>query len=280
MGCRYVKYKILKAFNNNVVLALQNNQEIIVVSKGIGFGKKAGDIIQVDPQAIEKVFHELNLKDALKYLEKLPEYNEEVIGVSEEIIARAETLLGPLSPSIHIALVDHIIFALDRIYMGLPIENPFIDEITLLYQEEYDVAELAASLIKERLGVDIGNDEKGFIALHLHSACNNTTIRETMRDTRIVKSIIELIIEETGKTLRNKKDAYQNFISSIKEILNYSRKHKAMYNLLTQEVKYKMKESYSIAEKISRLIQKEKNICLSEEMIAYIAIDIERICQF
>ena len=238
MGCRYVKYKILKAFNNNVVLALQNNQEIIVVSKGIGFGKKAGDIIQVDPQAIEKVFHELNLKDALKYLEKLPEYNEEVIGVSEEIIARAETLLGPLSPSIHIALVDHIIFALDRIYMGLPIENPFIDEITLLYQEEYDVAELAASLIKERLGVDIGNDEKGFIALHLHSACNNTTIRETMRDTRIVKSIIELIIEETGKTLRNKKDAYQNFISSIKEILNYSRKHKAMYNPLTQ-VKYK-----------------------------------------
>ncbi|MEG0904827.1 MAG: CAT RNA binding domain-containing protein [Clostridium sp.] len=32
-------YEILKIYNNNVVLAKQENQTVILISKGIGFGK-------------------------------------------------------------------------------------------------------------------------------------------------------------------------------------------------------------------------------------------------
>ncbi|MEG1276716.1 MAG: glucose PTS transporter subunit IIA [Cellulosilyticaceae bacterium] len=35
-------YEILKIYNNNVVLAKQENQTVILISKGIGFGKKMG----------------------------------------------------------------------------------------------------------------------------------------------------------------------------------------------------------------------------------------------
>lgn len=33
-------YEILKVLNHNTILVLKENEEIIVMSKGIGFGKK------------------------------------------------------------------------------------------------------------------------------------------------------------------------------------------------------------------------------------------------
>ena len=35
-------YEILKVLNHNTILVLKENEEIIVMSKGIGFGKKQG----------------------------------------------------------------------------------------------------------------------------------------------------------------------------------------------------------------------------------------------
>ncbi len=275
-----MNYKIIKAFNNNVILAKQDRKEMILVGKGIGFGKKTGDNIKNNPETIEKVFHELQSSSSLSYLDMIPKYNKEIIGVSEEIIAKAETILGSLSSNIHVALIDHIAFAVDRINMKLPIENPFTEEITLLYQEEYEVAELAASLLKERLGVDIGEDEKGFIALHLHSARNNKTIRETMKDTRLFKACTDLIIKEINNQQQNKSYIYQSFIPSLKTTLSLCRRRKTINNPLKREIKAKLYESYTIAQKIATLIRQEKDILLSEDMIAYIAIDIERIRQF
>ena len=36
-------YEILKVLNHNTILVLKENEEIIVMSKGIGFGKKQGE---------------------------------------------------------------------------------------------------------------------------------------------------------------------------------------------------------------------------------------------
>lgn len=275
-----MNYEIVKTFNNNVILARQEQQEMILVGKGIGFGKKTGDDIAANPETIEKIFHELQSGDSLNYLDMIPKYKKEIIGVSEEIIARAETILGLLSPNIHVALIDHITFAIDRINMALPIENPFTEEIILLYEEEYEVAQLAATLLEERLGVDIGDDEKGFIALHLHSARNNKTIRETMKNTRLFKACTDLIVAEIGDQYPNKGHAYQSFIPNLKTTLSLCRRKKTIKNPLTREVKMKLRKSYTIASKIAELIEEEKGLTLSDDMIAYIAIDIERIRQY
>ena len=46
--------KIEKVLNNNVVQALDNNVEYIVMGKGLGFQKRVGDL--VDKEKIEKTF--------------------------------------------------------------------------------------------------------------------------------------------------------------------------------------------------------------------------------
>lgn len=275
-----MNYEVKKVFNNNVVLAIQNKREVILISRGIGFGQKDGNPIEVDSETIEKVFHEGDKEDFFSYLEMIPKYNKEVVGVSEEIISEGKKTLGSLSSNIHIALVEHITYALDRIHVGLPIENPFTEEIMLFYQREYEVAELAARLIKERLGIDIGDGETGFIALHLYSAYNNKTIRETMKDTRLFKSCIDMIDKEIKGRIDNRDYVYKGFISDMKLILSTCRKEKTIENPLIKEIQYKMQESYCIAKKIGTLVEKEKVITLPEGMMAYIAVDIEKIRQF
>lgn len=68
------------------------------------------------------------------------------MGVSEEIIALAEEKLGQLNSHIHVALTDHIGFALDRIKMGMEMSNPFIYEIRALYPEEFRIGLMASEL--------------------------------------------------------------------------------------------------------------------------------------
>mgnify|MGYP000202327528 CR=1 FL=1 len=46
--------KIEKVLNNNVIQALDNNVEYIVMGKGLGFQKKVGNL--VDKEKIEKTF--------------------------------------------------------------------------------------------------------------------------------------------------------------------------------------------------------------------------------
>ena len=47
--------RLKKAFNNNALLALdENEEEVIVMGKGIAFGKKSGD--RIDESLIQKKF--------------------------------------------------------------------------------------------------------------------------------------------------------------------------------------------------------------------------------
>ena len=43
--------EILKILNHNTILVLKDNEEIIVMSKGIGFGKKQGENVDVPRNA-------------------------------------------------------------------------------------------------------------------------------------------------------------------------------------------------------------------------------------
>lgn len=44
-------YQVLKILNNNTILAKEGNNEIIILAKGIGFGKKVNDHFDIPPQA-------------------------------------------------------------------------------------------------------------------------------------------------------------------------------------------------------------------------------------
>jgi len=145
-------YKIIKVMNNNVILVenLENNNEAVLVGKGIGFGKKANSVVKISKNIIEKMFITYDEKLKKDYFEIINSIDDVIIETCSEIILKAEESLGKLNSRIHIVLTDHISFALERMNMGLTIENPFLNEIKILYKKEYELAVETRKLLKER----------------------------------------------------------------------------------------------------------------------------------
>ncbi len=75
---------VQKVLNNSLVLSLDDdNREVIVMGKGIGFNSRPGD--EIAPEQIEKLFVTQTLDERSGYLEALSAIPDEVI----EMAARA-----------------------------------------------------------------------------------------------------------------------------------------------------------------------------------------------
>lgn len=268
-------YEILKIYNNNVVLAKQDNQTVILISKGIGFGKKIGQIIE-NNYSIEKVFHEINPNEKELIIKSINE-SYELQEIVDKVIELAENKMGGLNANISKILVEHIQFALERIEMGLAIENPFIEEIISLYPSEFEIAGIALELIKEQIGIDIGEEERGFIALHLRSARDNRPIRETLKMTRIYKKCIEIIETQIQKKVNLRHKMSKAFLKNLEILIETAKKDMNIPMPIKEDVKNKLGISYHLASQISKLIENEKHIIFTEDLIAYLAIEIEKL---
>lgn len=268
-------YEILKIYNNNVVLAMQNGESVILVSKGIGFGKKIGQMIESN-HSIEKVFHEINPNE--KSL-NIKDSNEgyELQETVAKVIELAELEMGSLNANTAKVLSEHIQFALERIEMGLVIENPFIEEIISLYPKEFEIAGVAAMMIKETTGIDIGEEERGFIALHLRSARDNRPIRETLKMTRMYKQCLQIIEKHLNKKINLRTRKSKAFLNNLEVLIDIAKKKEDLLMPIKTEVKEKLLISYPIAHELSELIKLDKEIHLTDNLIAYLAIEIEKL---
>lgn len=273
-----MEYQINKVYNNNVVLAKQGKREVVLVSKGIGFGRKAGDTIQ-SGYSIEKVFHEIDPDRHSVELNDVEDQTQKIKQVTRGIVALAEEKLGNLNERSEEALCEHIEFAVERLRMGIAIENPFIDEIISLYRQEYEVAVEAGILVKDILGVELGEEEQGFIALHLYSARRNKSIKETMKVTRVYSMCIDIIEDEFDIKIPTRNTASKEFLRSLRLLLRVASAHKTMSFNGKKTIARQMKQSTRAANRIAAFVEKEKGIILSDDLIAFLTVDIERLTQ-
>lgn len=268
-------YEILKIYNNNVVLAMQNGESVILVSKGIGFGKKIGQMIESN-HSIEKVFHEINPNEKfLNIKESNESYNlQETV---DKLMEVAQIEMGPINMNMSKVLIEHIQFALQRIEMGLIIENPFIEEIISLYPKEFEIAGTAVRMIKDVTGIEIGEEERGFIALHLRSARDNRPIRDTLKRTRMYKQCVEMIENQLNKKINLRTKKSKAFLNNLEVLIDIAKKKGDLYMPIKMEIKEKLPRSYEIADEISEFIKVNKQICLTDDLVAYLAIEIEKL---
>ncbi|NLK98456.1 PRD domain-containing protein [Defluviitalea saccharophila] len=273
------KYQIKKVINNNVILAvdLQSHEEVILLGKGLGFGKKEKMIIDLDKSQIEKEFHTFDKKIKEEYFTLLQQLDEDVISACEEIITIAEEKLGKLNERIHIVLTDHVGFALERLKNGMDINNPFLFEIKTLYPKEFEIGKIGAEIIRNRLNTEISESEIGFIALHLHSARQNKSISETVKDTRLLKEAVEIVEKALDYKINPQDLAYYRLINHLRLAINRMEQDKQVENPLLDTIKQRFSLSFEIARDIASHIRKHKDIKITDDELGYMAIHIERL---
>ncbi|WP_027339117.1 glucose PTS transporter transcription antiterminator GlcT [Halonatronum saccharophilum] len=272
-------YIIKKVFNNNVVLAnaKKKDQEVILVGKGLGFAKKAGDKIEGSSD-IEKEFIAVNEDKKKQYAQLVKNVDKEIIGLTTEIIAMVSSELDEeLDEHIHIALADHIGFALKRIEDGMEITNPFLPETKTLYSVEYKLAHKAAKMIEERAGIEIPEGEVGFITLHIHGARTERGLSRTVKYTRLIKELIDLIEAELEISLSYQSLNYARLVTHLRFALERIEDAKTNTNPLLDKIIEDCRESYVIACKLGDLIYERIELKVPEDEKGYLAMHLERI---
>lgn len=208
------KMKIVKVFNNNIVAAITpNKKEALITGAGIGFKKKAGDVI--DESKISKCYYMQNMKKDRLYqlLESTP---VEYLEIAEAILEKAkEKLRKDVDESVLAALTDHIHFAIDRQKQGSYLPNLIQAETKVLYPEEFSIGLWAIRYIKAKTGIELPEDEAGYIAIHILNATIqlNQDIGEIIT---FIKDVIDVVEESLSVKLDKETMDYYRMTTHLK----------------------------------------------------------------
>ncbi|MDN3019466.1 transcription antiterminator [Paenibacillus sp. BSR1-1] len=239
------KLLIDKVLNNNVLIAEHPSyEEVVLIGKGIGFNRKRGDYIDTD--TVEKLFVLKNEKEQENYIKLLPfidnDFLEVIISAIDLIKQRTNS---QLNEHIHVALTDHLMFAITRASQGMEMNNPFLVETKALYRHEYEVAAEVVELINNKTGVSLPSGEIGFIALHIHSAISNRNLSEVNQHSQLVSRLVEMVEEQFD-------------IEIDKESIDYMRLVRHLRFAIDRVVKGEKVEE---PEKIASLLKTEYPVC-------------------
>jgi transcriptional antiterminator len=270
-------YKVLKVLNNNVVFAEGNSQaEVVLVGKGVGFGRKKGDI--VPETQVEKVYVLQGESHREQYLQLINQVDPQIIGVCEEIIQHASQEWNEsFNPHIHVALTDHIAFAIERMQHGQVIANPFLAESRVLFPEEYRMAEWAVRLIRERTGWELPPAEKGFIALHLHSARTNQVVGKALRTATLVNELVRIIEKELGVQLDENSLDYARLVTHLRFVIDGAENGESSENRLLPLLKRDLPLCYDLAARLGHVIERSLQVKVPESEIGYLTIHLSRL---
>ena len=269
--------KVIKSFNNNILLIRENGIEKILFQKGIGFGKRPGELVEKGTK-VEKVFVIENQDNQRNFNEIIDKVDNKLLAIFEEVIAEiTDELNEELNESIHIALVDHIYYAIKRIKNKEEIQNPFLVEIETLYNKDFEMAQRISKRIKKEFKVEIPRGEEGFIALHIHSARTHGKLSKTIKYSYLSNVIIEHIEKRLNIVIDKKSLDYARFLTHIRFAIERIMGNKQIKNDLMDIIKIRYELSYKIAGEISEIICRVLDIgSLSDDEISYLAMHIER----
>ena len=271
---------INKVINNNVLSTHdENNREIVLMGKGIGFQKKVGDEVAEDK--IEKKFVLDSEDEVGKFSELIEMIPHNYLNLSVDIISYAQQVMSKrLSPSIYISLTDHINFLLERSTKGELFENPLFNEIKSFYPSEYLVGEKALELIESEAGIKLPQDEAASIALHFVIAEYNMGMSDTVNATTMIRECISIVEKELGIKLDELGLHWSRFITHLKF---FAQRMFAGELLDNQDQEFldmiinKYPKEYDISEKISQFVQSKYGYDIPKEEKVYLAVYIKRI---
>ncbi|MDU5109940.1 MAG: PRD domain-containing protein [Clostridium sp.] len=270
-----------KILNNNVIVILgKNNEEQIVMGRGIAFKKRVGD--EIDESMIDKVFTLSDKSMANKLTELLKELPIEYVDLADEIIKYAKLQLGKrLNENLIISLSDHIQTAVERHLEGITVKNVLLWDIKRFYKDEFAIGLEALKIIERKIKVDLPEDEAGFIATHIANSLMDESLSNMYDITKVMQEIINIVKYNLGITFDEESVYFYRFITHIKFfaqrlIAGKTYDDENDDNLLDM-IKVKYQDSYKCVNKISEFIYKKYDYIISNEEKLYLTIHIARI---
>lgn len=270
-------YRVKKALNHNAVIAIgsQDNQEYLILGKGIGFGKKVSE--HMDSREGDSVYSLKDVTERGDAREIAKSVSPECLEIANQVILEAEKAFGKIDKSVLFPMADHIEYAVKRMKNNEQISNPLTEDIRVLFHMEYKVAQCIEPMLKEKLGVQIDSDEIGYVALHIHSAIENQKVSQAMYIAQAVRECISLVESETGKKINVMSFSYNRLMNHVKYMIARVLNDEKIKLNMNDYMEVKFPKEFEIARVICDKIGKNLKRQMDDAEIGYLAMHIERV---
>lgn len=271
-----MSYRITKILNHNSFMGIEskNDQECLIMGKGVAFGKKVGQTVSVTGDA--RVYSLKELTDRGEAKEIIKSVSPLCLELANEVLDQAEEEFGKVDRSILFTMADHLDFAVRRIQNGEQISNPLTDDIRIMFYKEYKVAGCIRDLLKEKLEIRIDEHEIGYIALHVHAAIVDENVSQAMEIARTVRECICMVEEETGKSIDVMSLGYNRLMNHVRYMVARAIHGEKLKMSLNDYMSVKFPGPYMTAEKICRKMEKSLKLPIPDIEIGYLAMHLER----
>lgn len=270
---------IQKILNNNVLIAEHPSyEEVVLIGKGIGFNRKKGDHFEID-QA-DKTFLLSNQEEKEQYVNLLPHIDEAFIPFMNDILTHVEKRMGQdLNEHIHVALTDHLAFAINRAQKHMQFSNPFLNEIESLYPKEYQIASEVVTMVFDEMGIQFPEGELGFIALHIHSAVTDKTLSEIHQHNQLITQLVTLIEDTFEMSIDKKGVNYHRLVQHLYRAIDRVFQEESIGNeyKLAEMLKQEYPLCYNLSWKLIKVMQKQLKKPVDESEAIYLTIHLQRL---
>ncbi|MDO4259875.1 MAG: PRD domain-containing protein [Actinomycetaceae bacterium] len=272
---------VLRVFNNNVVLARSaDGTEVILTGRGLGFQVRSGD--RVDPEKVARTFVPADGRD--------PDHLAELLtGIPPELVQMVAQGLGEIgvdeklisSPTLVIALADHLGLALVRIKEGTQMEYPLTGEVLHLYPQEHAQARALLHWLNTRLDTHLPEYEATAFTLHLVNAGFITgDLSYTYQMTGVIQQVIHVVEAELGVTLDPLSVNVGRFITHLRYLFVRVR-HKQQLNQdvnpITLAIQQSCPKEHACAQNLARVMELRLGAELTPDEISYLTLHVARV---
>lgn len=274
--------RIVKVLNSSVVLVEDDQYgESIILQKGIGYGKKPGQIVIPDEEG--RIFTPKRKEELSQLSELMQDIDPSFLEAAGLISDYAQAVLGQeLDPKIFLALTDHLYFAWQRKKENLPLVNRMYWEIRSFYPREFKIGQYGLRVVKSVCGIDLGEEEAANIAFHvLNASIRKSDSRyDAGQATRLIKGILHIVELSLTDMPDEQSLHYSRFMTHIQFFIQrlvggalIDDAESGMY----QDLNSRYPRSMAIACKVRDFLEQQTHIAIPDEETAYLAIHIHRL---
>ena len=270
-------YRVSKVLNNNGVIAIEmeENQEYVLLGKGIGFGKKVSQRFEAPSDCTRYSLKNDTERGSASSLVK--SVDPVFLEIANEVLREAERTFGNIDKRILFPLADHISFAVARMKNGEQISNPLTGDIHALFYKEFQVASVLKKILSDRMQIEIGDDEIGYVALHVHSAIEDEKVSVAMQMARTVRECVSIIEAETGKKIDVMTLDYNRLMNHVKYMAARLLRGEELKVNINDYIEIKFPKAFAIATTVCDHLGENIGIQPGEREIGYLAMHIERV---
>lgn len=274
-----MNYKVIRVLNNSVVLAerISDGTEVILHGKGVGVYVSKNKIQMLPHEKIQRLY-ELKNESENDYLKDLvSSVSPEIITITSDIIRKAEEMLQTkFRQNIFFSVLDHLSFAIERNKEQIENPYPYLEEMKILLNEEYQVCEQLVNYINHSLDINLKSDEAILLAIHFA----NARLDADNSDEEIIAEILNIISMKLninlnkGQARLHRLKAHLRFFIKNKSARNgesaKNRSFKEIERLLSKEYA----SEYQCAQLIVEYLRKKHKLHISNNEVIYLTMHI------